>query len=121
MLGAPGCTVGVNPSASDLVGKWRVSWSCGVEDLELRADGTYTYSVAFTAGGKAANSGSWKVLPMTSRLHGAVVVLQDAVGCTFVRDPVKGVARHDRWLRTLFVWGRTILSFDPDRQGFTRA
>lgn len=121
MLGAPGCSVGVNPSASDLVGKWRVSGECGVEELELRADGTYTYSVAFALGGRAANSGSWKVLPMTSRLYGAVVVLQDALGCTLETDPVKRVARHDRWLRTLVEWGRTILSFDPDHQGFTRA
>lgn len=113
--------VGVNPSASDVIGKWRVSWTCGVEALELKADGTYAYSVTFPSGEAATDQGHWEVIPMESRLNGAGVRLKAAhLGCSPSGKRTKNGEREDRTLRTIFEWGRTILSFHPDIQGFTR-
>lgn len=44
-----------NPSAASLTGRWKVDWKCGVETLDLRADGTYVSAIEFTAGGRATD------------------------------------------------------------------
>jgi len=111
----------VNPSATALVGRWKVVWSCGSEVLDLNADGTYAYAVDFADGGRSTDAGRWKMVPSTARLSGAKVVLQNALEtCSPFGDKVDRSKRRDRELETIWEWGRTILSFNPDVQGFTR-
>jgi len=108
----------VNPSAGTLAGRWKVDWDCGVEELELKANGTYSHSINFAAGGHVADSGTWKLVPKTEHLSGAHVVLQDTIDVcpAFAGQP----GRTDRELETVWEWGRTVLLFNPDIQGFTR-
>ena len=118
-LALAGC-VGVDPGQSDVVGKWRVSWTCGVEDLELEKGGTYVYSIRFSTGEVETDRGRWEISPMKSRLDGAQVVLKNAhLGCAPTGERTKSGERGDRRLRTVFEWGRTVLIFNPDIQGFT--
>ena len=60
LLAMWGCCVAcapVNPSPSAVVGRWKVDWACGVETLELNANGSYSHTIDFAAGGQAADSG----------------------------------------------------------------
>jgi len=115
-----GC-VPVQPSTEQLVGKWRVVWQCGTEDLELKPDASYVQTVEYAKGGHATHSGTWKLTPKESRLEGAHVVLQDAVTfCSVSGDKFPEPERGDRRVETIWEWGRMILSFNPDWQGFTR-
>ena len=111
----------LNPSADTVVGQWRVDWTCGVETLNLAANGTYSYTIDFAAGGRATDSGRWKIVPKTERLSGARVVLENAVhACSYSGEKLPAPVRANRELETIWEWGRTILSFDPDGAGFTR-
>src|SRR5262250_599124 len=40
-----------NPSQDAVTGKWKVEWTCGVETLDLKPDGTFVYAIDFAAGG----------------------------------------------------------------------
>ena len=62
-----GC-VPVNPSAAHAAGKWKVSWTCGVETLELKTDGTYAYAIDFQGGGRATDAGRWTMVAKSERL-----------------------------------------------------
>jgi hypothetical protein len=44
-----------------LVGRWKVTWTCGTEELHLKEDGTYSYSIQFERGGQlpAPVCGDW--------------------------------------------------------------
>jgi hypothetical protein len=111
----------VNPSQRAIAGQWKVKWSCGSEVLDLKPDGTYTYAIDFSTDGRATDSGRWKVVPKTSRLTGAHVVLQNALTtCSVSGEKTLTAERGDRELETIWEWGRMILSFDPDGEGFTR-
>ena len=103
------------------MGQWQVKWSCGSEVLELKSDGTYVYAIDFSTSGRATDSGRWKIAPRTNRLNGARVLLQNAL-TTFTISGEKAhlSERNDRELETVWEWGRMILSFDPDGEGFTR-
>ena len=122
---AVGCSVAcapVNPSQSAVVGRWKVAWACGAEALDLKANGTYSYTIAFTAGGQAADSGQWRLVAKAQRFEGAHVILQNALDtCSVFGDKTIQPGRRDRQLETIWEWGRMILSFNPDTQGFTRA
>lgn len=120
MFAASACAP-VNPSAADLVGRWRAVWTCGTETLELKADHSYAYTVAFAAGGAASDSGRWRVVPKSERLSGARVVLENALqGCSDLGEKAAHPERANRELETVWEWGRTVLSFHPDIPGFTR-
>ena len=115
------CVCTVNPSRNDVLGRWKVDWTCGVEALELNANGTYSYTVDFAAGGRAGDSGQWRLLGKTERLEGAHVILENALqACSVFGDKAVEPVRRDRELETIWEWGRMILSFNPDIQGFTR-
>ena len=111
----------VNPSQSAVVGRWKVEWTCGSETLELNAGGTYSYTIDFAAGGRATDSGQWKIVAKTKRLVGAHVILQNALEtCSVFGERAVDPKRGDRALETIWEWGGIILSFNPDIQGFTR-
>ena len=111
-----------NPSRDDIVGKWKVEWTCGVETLDLKSDDTYLYTIDFAAGGRVADSGRWRVSPKTESLTGAHVLLLNALHtCSMSGDKAATPVRGNRELETIWEWGRMILSFHPDIQGFTRS
>jgi hypothetical protein len=113
--------VPVDSSVGDLVGRWRVTWTCGVEVLELRADGTYAHSVEFAAGGRAHHSGAWRLVPKREFLAGAEVVLVDALqSCSVFGERVVPPHREDRPLEAEWEWGKLVLHFNPDIQPFVR-
>ena len=92
-----------------------------METLDLRHDGTYSYSIDFAAGGRATDSGRWKMIAQKERLEGAQVILLNAIeACGVFGDRSVPSKRADRNLYTVWEWGRLILSFNPDVQGFTR-
>jgi hypothetical protein len=120
LTGAAACAP-LNPGESDVIGAWRAEWTCGVEMLVLKRDGSYAYSVDFAAGGRATDSGRWKLVPTTEHLVGAHVILQNALqGCSDFGEKAAQPERFDRTLETIWEWGRMILSFNPDVPGFTR-
>jgi|SRR5581483_11132671 len=111
----------MNPSHDALVGRWAVDWKCGREGLELKRDGTYVYTIDFDRGGRAADAGRWKLVAKTERLVGAHVILLNAIeACSDFGEKLEKPERRDRQLETIWEWGRMILSFNPDVQGFTR-
>lgn len=111
----------VNPSQGAVVGRWNVEWTCGLEALELKSDGTYVYAIDFAAGGRATDAGRWRLAAKTERLVGAHVILQNALQtCSVFGEKAVQPERRDREFETIWEWGRMILSFNPDIQGFTR-
>lgn len=48
------------PSRSELVGSYKIRYSYGSEELQLRDDGTYVQVVSLDRGGRASNSGKWE-------------------------------------------------------------
>ena len=111
----------VNPSKNAIAGRWKVEWTCGSEALELKPDGTFRYTIDFAAGGRAIDSGRWRMAAKTERLVGAHVILENALEtCSVFGERMIQPERRDRTLETIWEWGRTILSFNPDIQGFTR-
>jgi len=118
-IAASGC-VPVQPSEHELVGTWRVVWACGTESLDLRADTTYTQEIVYGDGGRATHSGAWAVERRKSR-PGAAVVLKDAVVfCTTLGKRLPEPTRTDRRLEAKWEWGRVMLSFSSDLEGFVR-
>jgi hypothetical protein len=114
--------VPANPSQGAIVGKWRVEWTCGLETLDLQPDGIYVYTIDFAAGGRATDSGRWRVSAKAEPLVGAHVILLNALDhCSAFGEKVVQSPRRDRELETIWEWGRMILSFNPDIQGFTRS
>jgi hypothetical protein len=110
-----------NPSLDAVVGKWKVEWTCGLEALDLQPDGTYLYTIDFAAGGRATDSGRWRISAKAEPLVGAHVILLNAIDpCSAFGEKVSQ-PRRDRELETIWEWGRMILSFNPDIQGFTRS
>src|SRR5207237_283696 len=69
----------VNPSATAVTGKWKVEWTCGLETLQLKPEGTYTYTVDFAAGGRATDVGQWRIIPKAELLDGDRVVLANVL------------------------------------------
>jgi hypothetical protein len=97
-MASSGC-VPVQPSEQQLIGKWRVVWRCGTEDLELKADASYVQEMEYAKGGHATHVGAWRVTPKESRLEGAHVVLQDAMGfCSVFGEKLPEPERGDRRL-----------------------
>ena len=98
-----------------------MTWRCGAETLQLRTDGTFAHTVEFAAGGRIVDSGAWRVIPKTERLVGARVVLENALEpCSVFGEKLLQPERRDIRLTTIWEWGRMVLSFNPDTQGFTR-
>ena len=115
-----GC-VPVHPSEKQLVGRWRVVWKCGAELLELKPDSGYVQQIDYAGGGHATHSGTWTVEQTSSGLDGSSVVLRDAeTFCSVFGEKLSQPEHGDRKLETIWEWGRTILSFNPDWQGFER-
>jgi hypothetical protein len=104
-----------------LIGKWEVEWRCGKETLEFRADKTYTQEIEYAAGGRADQSGAWRVTAKESYLEGGHVVLQGAVEfCSAFGEKLPVPQKTERKLETIWEWGRLTLSFNPDEPGFTK-
>jgi hypothetical protein len=115
-----GC-VPVHPTATQLVGSWRVVWDCGTESLELKSDATYRQGMDYAGGGHATHSGTWRITPKQSVLEGAQVVLTDASEfCSAFGEKLKPPVGGDRQLEAVWEWGRVTLNFNPDIQGFER-
>jgi hypothetical protein len=120
LAAAVGCAP-VNVSDHEVVGAWREEWECGVETLVFESDGTYTYTVEFAVGGRATDSGQWKIIPKTDFLEGAHVVLKNALDlCSPFGEKVTEPQREDLPLVASWEYGRLTLSYDPDSAGFTR-
>ncbi len=114
LVGLPSGWVPVQLSESQLIGTWRVAWQCGTETLVLKPDSSYVQTIDFEAGGTASNGGRW-------RAEQGRVVLQDALEyCSVSGVKLQRPARRERSLNTEWEWGRVILSFNPDIQGFER-
>ena len=61
------------------------------------------------------------MIAKSERLKGAEVVLLNALDpCDYFGARIDRPGRADRKLETIWEWGRMILSFSPDTQGFTR-
>ena len=113
--------VPLNASQASLVGLWKVDWTCGVETLDLKPDGTYSHAIDFKGGGRLSDSGTWRIAASSERLSGAHVILGNALqSCSTLGDKLDSRQRADRRLETVWEWGRTVLLFNPDIQGFTR-
>jgi hypothetical protein len=111
----------LNPSMSELAGEWRVDWQCGSEILNLREDGNYTYTIGFPGGERVTDTGRWTIRAKREFLEGAQIQLQNALEpCSASGENLGRSHRGDRQLETIWEWGRTILSFNPDLEGFTR-
>ncbi len=96
-------------------------WNCGTEELDLKADMSYVHEIEYTNGGHAKHNGIWKVTQKESTLEGGHVVLEEAVEfCSAFGEKLKQPERGERKLETVWEWGRMILSFNPDWQGFER-
>jgi len=120
LLNSSAC-VPMNPSQPSLVGSWKADWTCGVETLDLKPDGTYSYAVDFIGGGRLTDAGAWRIIPQYERLSGAHVILGNALeGCSVFGNRLQSPQRGDRTLETVWEWGRMMLTFNPDIQGFTR-
>ena len=92
-----------------------------METLDLRADGTFVSAIDFAAGGRATDSGSWKLVARKSRLRGAEVVLLNALEtCSVFGEKIEKPRRADRTIEAMHEYGRTVLLFNPDIEGFTR-
>jgi hypothetical protein len=106
---------------SELAGKWHVDSECGSEILELKGDGSYTYTVAFPGGERVSDTGRWTITPKTELLEGAHIRLQNALEpCSPSGESMGRSHRADRQFETIWEWGRPMLSFNPDLEGFTR-
>jgi DUF971 family protein len=106
---------------SELAGEWQVDGECGAEILELKADGNYTYTIAFSDGERVTDTGRWTVTPKRELLEGAHIQLQNALEPWPPSGENSGRShRVDRQLETVWEWGRPMLSFNPDLEGFTR-
>lgn len=108
-------------SERNLVGAWRVVWKCGIERLDFRSDATYTQHIDYGGGGTATHSGTWVIKSRESFLAGGTIVLKDALQyCSAFGDRLPKPEQADLKLETIWEWGRIILSFNPDMQGFER-
>ena len=131
-LALAGCGLGacvpLRPERMDLVGKWHARQDCGIEHLELRSDSTYVQRVEFNNGETARNEGFWTVRSRNVlephrgfALRGGDVVLRRAMICC---DPDgHRYARPEQFdldLDANWEWGRPVLEFNPDLEGFTR-
>ena len=118
----------LNSSASDVVGTWRVECEGGVETLDLKADGTYRYTVdwppgkrSWQPGNTVTYAGRWTVEPPSERISGARIrLLQAPETCLEVRYRSPAPRLLDSELAPVWEWGQTQLSFNPDLGGFTR-
>jgi len=113
--------VPVQPSERQLVGTWQVVWACGTEVVSLKPDATYVQQIEYTGGGSATHTGNWRVMPKQAPLEGAHVILQAAMRfCSETGEKLEPPEQGDRALEAIWEWGRLILSFSPDVQGFER-
>ena len=120
LIGSFACAP-VNPSSTTVSGTWKVEWTCGVETLQLKPEGTYSYTIDFAAGGRATDTGQWRIIPKAKFMDAARVVLENALApCSMSGEKLAEPERRDRELVTIWEWGRMILSFHPDLEGFTR-
>ncbi len=112
----------VQPSEQEVIGIWQVNWNCGIERLELKRGRSYVQDIEYRGGGHATHIGhTWRVIPKESILNSGYVVLQDAVEfCSVFGVKLAKPETGDRQLATVWEWGRLILSFNPDWQGFER-
>ena len=112
----------VQLSERELVGSWRAATECGIESLELKADTTYTQYIDFDGtGGSVSHNGTWAVIPRSSSLSGGKLILKDALEfCSILGKRLPRPERGERQLETVWEWGRVLLSFNPDKQGFER-
>jgi len=121
LLGVVAGCAPANPSEHTVVGRWKVEWTCGAQTLDLNASGNYDYHIDFATGGQVTDSGHWRMIAKTELLSGAQVVLENALEtCSAFGEKIREPTRADRALETIWEWGRMILSFNPDVQGFTR-
>jgi hypothetical protein len=115
-----GC-IPINPSPTSVAGDWEVSWSCGNESLTLSAAGTYTHTIKFVGGDQESDSGSWVIKPKTGKFVGATLILQNALDyCSAFGEKIDHPKRQEIPLDTVWEWGRTVLIFNPDLQGYVR-
>ncbi len=115
-----GC-VPLQPSVKQVSGKWRLARRCGTEHLELKADGSYVQEIEYANGARATQAGSWSIEPRHSKLEGAHIILHNAIiYCSLGDDRLLNPEVADISLETDWEWGRIVLNYNPDLQGYTR-
>jgi hypothetical protein len=107
-----------HPSNDRLIGTWEAVHPAGRETLVLSGDGTYTQVFTRTDGAKVENAGRWeRGADSRLSLSGLTITLHDAR--LFDVEPETG-ERWNRGLEAVTEWGRTMLVFNPDAEGFVK-
>lgn len=107
-------------SEQELIGAWQVEWECGIEKLEFKGDGSFVQEIKYHGGGHTSHTGKvWRIVPRKNRSDSGHVLLQDGVQfCSLSGDRLPKPIIINRDLATFWEWGRLILRFHPDFQGF---
>ena len=117
MLAGCSACVSLNPSASDVTGRWQVECDGGKETLDLKADGHYAYTIE-SPRRRMKVEGAWKIEPPRTKTDSTHIVLRNAPQSCDMVDFFKGVP--DNTLDPVWEWGHTELSFNHDEGGFRR-
>jgi hypothetical protein len=86
-----GCSI----TRDNLIGKYRARFKDGIEDLDLRKDGTYVQVVKLTEGTRVENTGAWKY----SEEFGAISLVNP-----IIVDDIYGKRRPDWQLPQEGLW-----------------
>lgn len=112
------------PSRDQVIGKWVVTHSFGREHLFFSRNGTYVQQMTYARGGiVVANHGRWWITPALGkeRLDGGFVVLGGAlVFADAFGNEERAPERSDWKLQANHEWGRMVLRFSPDLEGFRK-
>jgi hypothetical protein len=106
-----------------VAGKWVVDHRFGRENLVLSRDRTYVQRLTYARGGIVSNRGKWWITHAEGkqRFDGGFVVLGDAlVFADAFGDELRAPERIDWKLQASREWGRMVLSFSTDLEGFRR-
>jgi len=117
-----GCAIPAQPTRQDLVGSWSVRHELGREDIELRPDGTFLQTLVDMSGQSRQLSGRWDLAK--GHNGGSVVHLESAISFNDRIDRKTSLATAQPSSFDLYAvrdWGRLMLEFDPDLEGFRKA
>ena len=109
----------LNPSASDMVGTWRVECEGGVETIDLTSDGRYVYTID-SPRRHGRFQGTWVVEPRRERLESARLVLHRAPQSCENATASTDAGVSDNTLAPVWEWGHVELSYHPDLGGLRR-
>ncbi len=113
MIAGTGCSVKYESPEPQLVGTWSVWHDFVTDSLVLASDGSFLQSLAGRDHRRLRATGRW-------RREYREVVLDRAYSFHTLRfDDFEETLEETR-IHIAWEWGRMVLSFDPDVEGFTR-